>query len=219
MSEQGPPRRGRPPKLDREAVLDSALALLDAEGPDAVTMRTLARRLSVSPMALYRHVGSHDELLLALVDRLAARLSYPPAPEDPPQAIVAIWTTLYDGLAAHPWVAEVLTRRRLMAPSVLGAIEEIHAALARGGLTVEETVEAYRLMWQFTLGALLVRAGSERQGTSVQEGLRGAPDPERYPHLAAGAAAWRAAHHRDTYLEDIAALVDSLLGRRARRIR
>src|SRR5579871_38143 len=102
MPEQAPARRGRPPKLDREAVLESALELLDADGPGAVTMRTLARRLSVSPMALYRHVGSHDELLLALVDRLAARLTYPPRPENPSQAIVAIWTTLYDGLAAHP---------------------------------------------------------------------------------------------------------------------
>ncbi len=204
-------RHGRPPKLDRDAVLDAAAGLLNEEGIAAVSMRRLAARLGVSPMALYRHVGDHDELLLALVDRLAARLVYPPRPGDPRQAIVVLWGTLYDGLAEHPWLVELLGRRRLMARSVLGAIEEIHVALCRAGLTLEEAVRAYRLMWQFTLGALLVRAGSEREGPSVQERLRGAPDPSRYPTLAAAASAWGAAHHHDTYLEDLKALLDALL--------
>jgi AcrR family transcriptional regulator len=208
---RGGGRRGRPPKLDRQDVLDAAVALLDDEGVDGVTMRRLAGRLGVSPMALYRHVGDHDELLLALVDRLAARLVYPPRPDDPRGAIVVLWRTLYDGLAEHQWLAEVLGRRRLMARSVLPALEEIHVALLRAGLTIEEAVQAYRLMWQFTLGALLVRAASERQGPSVQEALRGAPDPDRYPTLAAAAATWRSAHDRDTYLEDLEALLDAVL--------
>lgn len=206
-------RRGRPPKLERDELLDAAARLLDAEGAEAVTMRRLAGRLGVSPMALYRHVGSHDELLLALIDRLAARLVFPPRSTDPRLAILVLWRTLYDGLAEHPWLAEVLGRRQLMARSVLGAIEEIHDALRRAGLTLEQAVQAYRLMWQFTLGALLVRAGSERQAPSVQEGLRGAPDPERYPTLAAASASWRTAHHRDNYLEDLQALTDALLPR------
>src|SRR5215470_8392583 len=200
-------RRGRPPKLDRDAVLDIAARLLDEEGVEAVSMRRLATRLGVSAMALYRHVGNHDELLLALVDRLAAQLVYPPCPADPRQAIVVLWRTIYDGLAEHPWLAEVMAR------PVLGAIEEIHVALRRAGLTLEEAVRAYRLMWQFTLGALLVRAGTERQGLSVQESLRGAPDPNLYPTLAEAAAAWRMAHHRDTYLEDLDALLGALLAR------
>ena len=100
-----------------------------------------------------------------------------------------------------------------MARSVLGAVEEIHVALLRAGLTLEQAVQAYRLMWQFTLGAVLVRAGSERQGPGVQETLRGAPDPQRYPTLAAAAANWRTAHHRDNYLEDLEALLDALLAR------
>lgn len=169
-------RRGRPPKLEREAVLDAAVVLLDDEGAEAVTMRRLAERLGVSPMALYGHVGDRDELLLALVDRLAARLEYPPVPAEPREAIIALWRTLYDGLAEHPWLAEVLARRRLMARSVLAAVEQIHAALCSAGLTLEQAVVAYRLMWHFTLGALLERAGTERQGPSVQERERpGAP--------------------------------------------
>lgn len=204
-------RRGRPAKLDHDSVLEAAAALLDEQGIGAVSMRRLAARLDVSPMALYRHVGDHDELLLALVDRLAARLVYPPRPTDPQQALVVLWRTLYDGLAEHSWLVQLVSRRRLMAGSVLGAIEEIHVALCHAGLTLEEAVRAYRLIWQFTLGALLVRAGREGQGRSVQEELRSAPDPTRYPTLAAAAAAWRTAHRRDTYPEDLEALLDALL--------
>ena len=204
-------RRGRPPTIDREAVLDTAIRLLDAEGVEALTMRRLASELGVSAMAPYRHVGSKDELLMVLVDRLAARLVYPSRPRDPKGAMLVLWSTIYDSLAEHSWVPEVLARRRMMAPSVLGAIEEIHAALRDAGLSIEAAVRAYRLMWNFTLGSLLVRAGASSEGPSQQRELRGAPDPERYPMLAAAAAAWTAADDRDTYREDLEALIDALL--------
>src|SRR3954454_17445211 len=206
-------RRGRPPTIDREAVLDTAIGLLDAEGVEALTMRRLASELGVSAMAPYRHVASKDELLMVLLDRLAARLVYPSRPRDAKGAMLVLWSTIYDSLAEHPWVAEVLARRRMMAPSVLGAIEEIHAALHDAGLTIEAAVRAYRLMWNFTLGSLLVRAGASAEGPSRQRELRGSPEPERYPTLAAAAAAWTAADDRDTYREDLAALVDALLAK------
>jgi AcrR family transcriptional regulator len=192
-------------------VLETALALLDGEGVEALTMRRLASELGVSPMTPYRYVGSKDELLLVLVDRLAARLVYPPRPSNPKDAMLVLWSTIYDSLARHSWVPEVLARRRLMAPSVLGAIEEIHAALSNAGLSVEAAARAYRLMWNFTLGSLLVRAGATSERTSQQRELRGAPDPRRYPMLAAAAAAWTAMHDRDTYREDLGTLIDGLL--------
>src|SRR5580693_2918150 len=49
--------RGRPPTIDRDAVLDTALGLLDAEGVEALTMRRLASELGVSAMTPYRYVG------------------------------------------------------------------------------------------------------------------------------------------------------------------
>ena len=211
----GERRRGRPPTIDREAVLDAAISLLDGEGVEALTMRRLAGELGVSAMAPYRHVSSKDELLMVLVDRLAARLVYPPRPADAKGAMLVLWSTIYDSLAEHPWVPEVLARRQMMAPSVLGAIEEIHAALRNAGLSIDAAVRAYRVMWNFTLGSLLVRAGSESDAASQQGQLRTAPDPERYPMLAAAAAAWTAARDGDTYRDDLEALIDALLAGRA----
>jgi len=213
MSDSAPAARkpGRPARLSQELVLDAADALLSREGVQAVTIRRVAESLGVSPMALYRHVGDKDDLLLALVDRLAQRLEYPALPADPRERLIALWRTLYDGLAAHPWLPEVLARRRLMAPSVLWALEEIHVAFCDAGMTLEEAVLSYRLVWEFTLGALLVRAGISQPGPSVQRVVRGAPDPERYPTLARAAAQWRAVHGQDTYLGDLDALLDALL--------
>src|SRR3954453_19187630 len=204
-------RRGRPPTIDREAVLDAAISLLDAEGVEALTMRRLASELGVSAMTPYRYVGSKDELLIVLGDRLAARLVYPARPRDPKGAMLVLWSTIYDSLAEHAWVPEVLARRRMMAPSGLGAIEEIHAALRDAGLSIEAAVRAYRLMWNLTLGSLLVRAGASSEEPSPQRGLRGSADPGRYPMLAAAAAAWTEADDRATYHEDLEALIDALL--------
>ncbi len=192
-------------------MLDAAIRLLDAEGVEALTMRRLASDLGVSAMAPYRHVGSKDELLMVLLDRLAGRLVYPPRPADLKGTMLVLWSTIYDSLAEHPWIPEVLARRRMMAPSVLDAVEEIHAALRTAGLSIEAAVRAYRLMWNFTLGSLLVRAGASSQQSSHQRELRGTPDRGRYPTLAAAAAAWTAAHDRDTYRDDLGALIDALL--------
>src|SRR3954452_25238682 len=213
-SSSGTRPRGRPPTLDREAVLETAIRLLDAERVQALTMRRLASGLGVSAMTPYRHVLSKDELLMVLVDRHAARLVYPSRPRDPKDAMLVLWSTIYGSLAEHSWVPEVLARRRMMAPSVLGAIEEIHAALRDAGLSLTAAVRAYRLMWNFTLGSLLVRAGASFEGRSRQRELRGAPDPARFPMLAAAAAAWTAADDRDTYREDLEALIDALLAER-----
>lgn len=68
------PRTADRSRLSRAAVTDRALALADAAGLDAVTIRRLASELGVSPMALYWHFRSKEELLAALADRVWAQI-------------------------------------------------------------------------------------------------------------------------------------------------
>ena len=56
--------------LDRQQVVDEALQLLDDEGLDALSLRTLAGRLGVQAPTLYWHIGSKAELLDALADAI-----------------------------------------------------------------------------------------------------------------------------------------------------
>src|SRR5918998_4360722 len=67
----------RPARIDRAAVLDATLALADEEGLAAVSMRAVAARLGVTPMALYRHVGDKSQLLDGLVEQLLLELPLP----------------------------------------------------------------------------------------------------------------------------------------------
>jgi TetR/AcrR family transcriptional regulator, tetracycline repressor protein len=54
--------------LDRQQVVNAAVQLLDEDGLDALSFRTLARRLGVQAPTLYWHIGSKAELLDALAD-------------------------------------------------------------------------------------------------------------------------------------------------------
>lgn len=68
--------RGRPAQgtgVTRDAILTTALALLDERGGQGLSMRALAARLGVTPMSLYHHVEDHAGLLRALSDEVYAR--------------------------------------------------------------------------------------------------------------------------------------------------
>ena len=65
----------RPALISRAQVLDATLRLASEKGLTAVTMRAVAGRLGVSPMALYRHVGDKQGLLDGLVERLMAEVA------------------------------------------------------------------------------------------------------------------------------------------------
>jgi hypothetical protein len=66
-------------KITREVVLAAALELIDAGGPDALTMRRLARALGRDPMILYRHAPNKAALLDGV-----AETSWPSSPSTPP---------------------------------------------------------------------------------------------------------------------------------------
>ena len=64
-------------KLTRDRIVDAALAVMDAEGLDAVSMRRVAREVGVDAMSLYHHVRDKDALLQAVCDRVMAGFEFP----------------------------------------------------------------------------------------------------------------------------------------------
>ena len=73
------------PDLDLEAdeIVTAAVEIFQESGLDAVSMRSVAARLGVSPMPLYSRVGNKDALLDAIAERLLEDLA-PPATDDEP---------------------------------------------------------------------------------------------------------------------------------------
>ena len=73
-----PRRRGRNrPPLSRDAIVDAALAILDADGVDALTIRRLGQELGTGSATLYWHIAGKDELCELVYDRIMGEIELP----------------------------------------------------------------------------------------------------------------------------------------------
>src|SRR3954471_1827774 len=106
--------------INREAVLDATLALAEERGLDAVSMREVARRLGVTPMALYRHVGDKQGLLDGLVERLLDELPTPDPALPAEERLLVLSRALRETARRHPDAFLMLLRRPAAAPGPMG---------------------------------------------------------------------------------------------------
>ena len=148
-------RRGRPAKLSRQAILAAALALLDREGPDALTMRRLGSELGFEAMSLYRHVKDRDELLAGLADVLATEIEPKRGEVEWPDALRTFAAELRGVARRHPAAFGLVGMRVLATPYVLRPIEEVLASLRGGGFTPARAIFAYRLVSSYARGYAL----------------------------------------------------------------
>jgi AcrR family transcriptional regulator len=178
-------------------------------------MRRVAEELGSSPMSIYRHVRDKDELLVLLLDRLAAALPRPRLPSDPRRRLARACRAMRDGLAEHPWIVDVLAGGELIAPSILWLMEEIVAGFVACGLSYVQAADGYRAVWQFTVGELIIRRGLDRVAAAGRRpfvlDVLTSVDPQQLPALAAVAEHWAPARTRDSYEIGISALIDGLL--------
>ena len=125
--------------LTRERVLDTAVALADQGGVEALSMRRLAQALDVVPMALYRHVANKDELLSGLVDVVIGEI-------DPPLDGAAWKPAMRErilsarrALMRHPWASKVMESRTKPTPVVLAYMDSMIGMLRTGGFSLDLT--------------------------------------------------------------------------------
>ena len=122
-------------RLSKDAVVDRGLALADAEGLDALTIRRLATELGVTPMALYWHFRSKEALLAGLADRIWSEIDTDVDPAaDWPQQLRGMLESLVRVLRAHPCASQLLLLgEKLSSDSALRATETALGVLQRGG--------------------------------------------------------------------------------------
>ena len=177
----------RQPRLSRDAILDRALAVADAEGIDAVSVRRLARDLGVTPMALYWHVDDKNALLHALGDRLLGGLDLTVDERVPwPEQLRAFVVSFTAVLRAHPSAAMLIGSLPTVASeNALGATEVALDILRRAGFSPEEaahiTTQIVRTTTSMVIAELdVIPATGEPACT--EEFLRSLP-PERFPRV------------------------------------
>ncbi len=130
-----PPRR----PVTRDRALAEAVALADAEGIDAVSMRNLAARLDVVPMALYKHVTNKSDLLDGMVATLIASYDPPDPALGWKDAVRAQILSARRVLLDHPWARQVIETRTTRTPQVLGYMNRLSGTFIEGGFTPDLT--------------------------------------------------------------------------------
>jgi AcrR family transcriptional regulator len=123
--------------LDRDDVVDAALALVEAGGGEALTMRKLAAELGVAPTTIYWHVGNRDDLVLALVQRQAERQATTKVRGDTPsERIASAARNIWDNALAHRNVTALASQAGattlLELPLEIALVAELEAAGLRG---------------------------------------------------------------------------------------
>jgi AcrR family transcriptional regulator len=155
---------GRAPQISREAVLAAALRLADEQGLQAVTMHAVAKRLRVTPMALYRHVDDKNALLDGLVELLLTEYPLSAARGRWDEQLVALATGIRDTARRHPAVFPLLLTRPAVTPAARAVRDAVQSALREGGVPETEVARAERLISTAVLGfAVSEAAGRFRQ--------------------------------------------------------
>ncbi len=144
--------------LDAEQIVDAAVAIFRESGLDAVSMRSVASRLGVSPIPVYSRVGNKDALVEAMADRLL--LGVAPEPHRDER-----WDVY-----ARRWAGELLGRLRVTRDSRLilrpGREAYVEASrplvdVMRGqGFAADAAVQACRLIIWATVGFAATEVGA-----------------------------------------------------------
>ncbi|MFI8895079.1 TetR/AcrR family transcriptional regulator [Streptomyces paradoxus] len=179
--------KGEPP-LTRERIVQAAVALLDEEGMDRLTMRHLAERLQVGATTLYWHVATKADVIDLAVDAIFGETSLPDQrAENPRDDIVVLVNTWRQAMLRHPWAATLPARQRpLMGPNFLAWMEFLQSGLLRAGLTDKRLNAATWALYNHVMGAtatqssLQLSAEEARLGQEYLESRR-----DQYPTVAA----------------------------------
>ena len=144
--------------LTRDRILETALALVDEGGLDALSMRKLGQALGFEAMSLYNHVANKDEVIDGILDLVLAE-GDPPAPSDDWEAAVresAI--SVHAALRRHPWAPALLMAPGRMRPARLRYMDSLLGRLREGGFSAETTYHAYHVLDGHTFGFSLWEA-------------------------------------------------------------
>ncbi len=157
---------GPRPSLGRERIVRFAVNLADEEGVDAVTMRHVASRLGSGTMSLYRHIFNRDELLDLMVDSVYGEIQPAGVPDGGPswRWRAELHRIAHDTRAVfkrHPWVAPVVSTRRLRGPNSLKRLESSLAAVEDLGLEAGEMAGLPAVVDDFVVGFVLRELAEE----------------------------------------------------------
>jgi len=182
--------RGRP-ALPLDRILAAALELVDEQGPDALSMRSLAQRLESGTATLYRHFSNRSELVAMVVDHILGEVDLDArtvAGLPWQQACISFAQHMFDALSRHGNVASLLIQYTPMGPNALATRELCLSVLLDNGFAPAVAAHAYATLARYVLGFAIQLSGSTaatgRQDTELTAAFHQL-DPSHYPATVA----------------------------------
>jgi AcrR family transcriptional regulator len=160
------PRRQR--ALGRDEIVAAAIALADAGGVDALTMKAVAARLGpYTPMALYRYVHNKDGLVDLMLDAAVASVPVPDEPgPDWRVDLTALATATRQMIKKHPWYAALVHTRPPAGPNTMRRTEFMLQVLVGRGASVPEAMTYAALIDRHVFGSGVQEAQEDRFNAS-----------------------------------------------------
>jgi AcrR family transcriptional regulator len=144
---------GRRPRHSREQIAAAALAIADAEGFDAVSMRRVASELGAGTMTLYHYVRTKDELVSLMDDAIMAEVLVPPGELSPRwrEALAQLARRSYAAFVRHPWAYGGM-QARAPGPNGTRHFEQSLEAVAALDIPLAERFELITLVDDYVFG-------------------------------------------------------------------
>jgi AcrR family transcriptional regulator len=141
--------------LNRERVLQAAVALAARDGIDSLTMRKLADELGAGAMSLYHYVPNKEELLDGMVDIVFGEIELPPTGVDWRTAMRRRANSTREVLNRHRWAVGLMESRATPGPASFRVHDAVLGCLREGGFSVEMTIQAYSVLDAYIYGFAL----------------------------------------------------------------
>jgi AcrR family transcriptional regulator len=173
-------------RLDTDEIVAAAVEILRERGLDAISMRSVATRLGVTPPPVYARIGNKEALIDAIADHLLVDLAPPLDTDEPWPEYARRWTReLRARLGQASDSRLILEVKR---PAYVEASRPLIDCMRRGGLSAEMSVRACRLLTWATVGFVAMGhpptlTSSRRGGTRLPGSDPDSVTPEEIDEL------------------------------------
>jgi AcrR family transcriptional regulator len=217
-----PEPTGRRAPRSRDDIAEAAVAVADADGLEAVSMRRVASELGLGTMSLYHYIRSKDELLDLMGDRIMGGQLVDDADLEGGwrEALTAIAQATRRNFERHPWMGGAMSPRpsTIPGPNALRHVDQSLAAVADLGLDVPAQMEIIAVVDDYVIGFVVrsLRVAEHEEGLDEDTvaawmeatfgHLRAQIESGEFPHLQRAVEANRAAGGND---EDLGRMASS----------
>lgn len=146
--------------MSLSAIVDASVRIADAEGLAGVSIRRVAAALAARPMSLYSYIGSKDDLIAHMVDRVMGDIVLEELPGDWRKAVESIARRTIEIGARHPWIIAAVAQSGASGPNALAHEQQTLDALSSLGADDARTRSLAMAIDVYTIGFAMVSAGA-----------------------------------------------------------